>query len=323
MNAVPRVAIIGFNAFERSTLESFFRLCTPGLAVVHDAAQLSACDLILADADDPAAVYAVGRTGRVPDAVFVGGACAPMTAGAHLARPVDALQIRRALDALAGQRARRWAGRTAPGDRSGAQAAQIAQAAQTVQAVRSAGLLRAPARSRHPRPSGRVRQLAADASAVVQDFHRSSGFSNTVLVEGELRLDEVLVVSSSPAERRLLHDLLQRYGYRVALAPSVDAALQASATTTYGFVFLGMGQDGLQSLRACRGIERHPTLTGLAPVVVALVRRDAAIDRIRASFAGCDAYLGAPLDEADLLRVLAQHDPTFERTFEPTALLGL
>ncbi|HMW22414.1 MAG TPA: hypothetical protein PKC59_03170 [Burkholderiaceae bacterium] len=316
---MPRVAIIGFSAFERSTLESFFRLCTPGLAVVYDASQLMACDLIVADADQPAAIYAVGRSGRVPDAVFVGGACAPMTAGAHLARPVDALQIRRALDALAGQRARRWAGRAAPSARV---SAQVAQAAQTVQAVRSAGLLRAPA-ARHSRPSGRVRQLAADACAVVQDFHRSSGFSNTVLVEGELRLDEVLVVSSSPAERRLLHDLLQRYGYRVALAPSVDAALQASAKTTYGFVFLGMGQDGLQSLRACRGIERHPTLSGLAPVVVALVRRHAAIDRIRASFAGCDAYLGAPLDEGDLLRVLAQHDPAFERTFEPTALLGL
>jgi CheY-like chemotaxis protein len=320
MNAVPRVAIIGFSAFERSTLESFFRLCTPGLAVVYDADQLMACDLIVADADQPAAIYAVGRTGRVPDAVFVGGACAPATAGAHLARPVDALQIRRALDALAGQRARRWAARASP---SGRAAAQAAQAAQTVQAVRSAGRLAAPALARHARPSGRVRQLAADASAVVQDFHRSSGFSNTVLVEGELRLDEVLVVSASPAERRLLHDLLQRYGYRVALAPSVDAALQASERTTYGFVFLGMGQDGLQSLRACRGIERHPTLTGLAPVVVALVRRHAAIDRIRASFAGCDAYLGAPLDEEDLLRVLAQHDPTFERTFEPTALLGL
>jgi CheY-like chemotaxis protein len=319
MNAMPRVAIIGFSAFERSTLESFFRLCTPGLAVVCDADQLTACDLIVADADQPAAIYAVGRTGRVPDAVFVGGACAPATAGAHLARPVDALQIRRALDALAGQRARRWAIRPAS---SGRAATQAVQASQTVQAVRSAGLLRAPA-ARHARPSGRARQLAADASAVVQDFHRSSGFSNTVLVEGEMRLDEVLVVSASPAERRLLHDLLQRYGYRVALAPSVDAALQASQTTTFGFVFLGMGQDGLQSLRACRGIERHPTLTGLAPVVVALVRRDAAIDRIRASFAGCDAYLGAPLNEDDLLRVLAQHDPTFERTFEPTALLGL
>lgn len=319
MNAVPRVAIVGFSAFERSTLESFFRLCTPGLAVVYDAAQLAGCDLIVADADEPAAVYAVGRCGRVPEAVFVGGACAPMTAGVHLARPVDALQIRRALDALAGQRARRWAGRVAPSARAAAQAAQTAN---TVQAARSAGLLRSPA-ARHPRPSGRVRQLAADACAVVQDFHRSSGFSNTVLVEGELRLDEVLVVSASPAERRLLHDLLQRYGYRVALAPSVDAALQASQRTTYGFVFLGMGQDGLQSLRACRGIERHPTLTGLAPVVVALVRRHAAIDRIRASFAGCDAYLSAPLDEGDLLQVLAQHDPTFERTFEPTALLGL
>lgn len=291
MTSAPRVAIVGFSAFERSTLESFFRLCTPGLQVEYDVGQLGACDLIVADADQTAAIYAVGRAGRVRDAVFVGGPCAPVSAGAHLARPVDALQIRRALDALALQRQRR------PG-----------------------GAAEAPAVRAHG-PSGRARQLAADAQDVVHDFRGSSGFSNSVLVEGELRLDEVLVVSASPAERRLLRDLLTRYGYRVSIAPNGDAAVECCEQNTFGFVFLGLGQGGLDSFLACRRIKRRPTLTGLAPVVVALAHRHGAIERIRATFAGCDAYLAAPLDEDDLLRVLARHDPTFERVFEPTAPL--
>lgn len=295
MTTAPRVAIVGFSAFERSTLESFFRLCTPGLQVVYDMSAVALCDLVVADADQAAAIYAVGRAGRVRDAVFVGGASAPVSAGAHLARPVDALQIKRALDALAQQRQRRPAAAGAGSVGTGA--------------VRS------------HRPSGRARQAAADALEVVQDFRGSSGFSNSVLVEGEMRLDEVLVVSASPAERRLLRDLLTRYGYRVALAPNAEAAVESCEMTTFGFVFLGLGQDGLDSFLACRRIKRRPTPSGVAPVVVALAHRHGAIDRIRATFAGCDAYLAAPLDEDDLLRVLARHDPTFERVFEPTAPL--
>ena len=299
MTNAPRVAIVGFSAFERSTLESFFRLCSPGMQVVYDMAAVALCDLVVADADQPAAIYAVGRAGRVRDAVFVGGPSAPVSAGAHLARPVDALQIKRALDALAAQRVRRPAG------------------VQGLSGMQAGGA----AAARLHRPSGRARQAAADALEVVQDFRGSSGFSNSVLVEGEMRLDEVLVVSASPAERRLLRDLLTRYGYRVGLAPNAEAAVESCEMKTFGFVFLGLGQDGLDSFLACRRIKRRPTLNGVAPVVVALAHRHGAIDRIRATFAGCDAYLAAPLDEDDLLRVLARHDPTFERVFEPTAPL--
>ena len=71
----------------------------------------------------------------------------------------------------------------------------------------------------------------------------------------------------------------------------------------------------------CRRIRRRPTRLGIAPVVVALAHGGGAIDRVRATFAGCDAYLTTPLESAELMRVLAQHDRTFERVFEPTAPL--
>lgn len=287
MTAPHQVAFVGFSGFERATLESYFRLGDGSTSAYQVCADLSRSDLVVADADRPDVVFAVGRAGRVRDTIFVGGKHAPRNGGMRLPRPIDALQLRRTLDAMALRRnnSRRT-------DRPG---------------------------SRRPdRPSGRVQQWALDAMEV-QDFHRSSGFSNSVLVEGESRLDEVLVVSGSPAERRLLCDLLDRYGYPVSLARDVKEALHLTRQRDYGFVFLGLAHNSQESFQACRLIKRRPTLLGVAPVVVALAHRLTAIDRIRATFAGCDAYLGMPIDESELLKVLARHDRTFERVFEPTA----
>jgi two-component system, cell cycle response regulator len=282
MPTTHRVAFVGFSAFEHSTLESYFRLSAGPDQRYEVGCPLHESDLVVVAGDQPEAVLAIGRAGRMRDAVFVGGPTAPMSAGAHLARPIDALQVRRALDAMAQRR---------------------------------------PARS--ARPSGRARQQDADGRAQVGDFHGSEAYSNSVLVEGESRLDEVLVVSGSPAERRVLHDLLSRYGYGVTLARSSEEAVNLSAEQGFGFVFLGLGQDGVDGFQAVRRIRRRSTPTGLAPVIVALAHRSGALDRIRATFAGCDAYLTTPLDETDLLRVLGQHDRTFERVYQPTAPVQL
>ena len=40
-----------------------------------------------------------------------------------------------------------------------------------------------------------------------------------------------------------------------------------------------------------------------------------------ARVAGCDAFLTTPLDERELLHLLARHDRTFERVFQPTELM--
>ncbi|MFM2052012.1 MAG: hypothetical protein RL456_49 [Pseudomonadota bacterium] len=290
MHPAQRIAIVGFSPFERRTLESYFRL-VDAVPVYEVGGSVVDCDWVVADADQPEAVQAVGQAGRVRDAVFIGGRRAPSTAAAHLPRPIDAMQLRRALDAVHQrrvQRARRLSGTPQSGGRA--------------------------------TPSGLVRHQAAQ-DHVVQDFQASSGYSNSVLVEGDVRLDQVLVVSSSPAECRLLRDTLMRLGYRVHLTRTSDEAVRATERLGYGFIFLGVGQGGSAGFQTCRRVRRRATLTGLAPVVVALAPRGAPIERIRATFAGCDAYLTTPLDEDELLRLLARHDRTFDRVFQPTALM--
>jgi hypothetical protein len=101
-----RIAIVGFSAFERRTLESYFRL-VDAVPVYTVDGSVAECDWLVADADQPEAVYTVGQAGRVRDTVFIGGSKTPATAGAHLSRPIDAMQLRRALDDLKNRRAAR------------------------------------------------------------------------------------------------------------------------------------------------------------------------------------------------------------------------
>jgi two-component system cell cycle response regulator len=99
-----RVAIVGFTAFERSALEASFRLGaarTPAWRLVGTPGE---ADFVVADADAAAALAAVVSAGRVESTVFV-GEHPPPAAQACLPRPVDPLQIERALDAMAGTRA--------------------------------------------------------------------------------------------------------------------------------------------------------------------------------------------------------------------------
>lgn len=292
--AAQRIAIVGFSAFERQTLESYFRLvdAVPVYTVDESVAD---CDWLVADADLPDAVYTVGRAGRVRDTVFIGGSRTPASAGAHLSRPIDALQLRRALDELKTHRAARLLRESGQWPRL-----RLASA----------------------RPSGLTRQQALNDHDV-QDFRASSGYSNSVLGEGEQRLDQVLVVSNSPAECRMLRERLMALGYRVMLTRTSDEAVALTGRLVFGFVFLGVGQGGAAGFQTCRRIRRHPTLAGMAPVVVALAQRNAPIERIRATFADCDAYLTTPLDEVELEKLLARHDRTFDRVFQPTAPMAL
>ena len=287
MSDCQSVAFVGLGAFERRTLESFFRLDAGRLRYACTDA-IDAADWLISDADRPEAVLRVERLDRMRETVFVGAGTVPLCSGAQLPRPIDAHQLRRQLDLLGERRAAR--------------------------AARPGALLQLP-------PGPHRERIAALADQQIHDFRASSGFSNTVLAEGEQRLDRILVVSSSPAECRLLRDTLAPLGYRVHLTRSAGEAQQMTERLGYGFVFLGVGQGGSAGFQVSRRIRREMADGGPAPVVVALAPRGAAIERIRATFAGCDAFLTTPLDERELLHLLARHDRTFERVFQPTELM--
>ncbi len=93
------VALQGFSDFERSALNSFFRLAQERAPAYDRAATAAESDFIIADADHPVDVAAVRDTRRLQDTIFI-GARAPAGAVAWLARPIEPTRIVRELDLL-------------------------------------------------------------------------------------------------------------------------------------------------------------------------------------------------------------------------------
>jgi CheY-like chemotaxis protein len=75
-------------------------------------------------------------------------------------------------------------------------------------------------------------------------------------------------------------------------------------------VFLDVMMEGLDGYQTCKAIKGRRYPGGKAPAVVMLTSRGGTIDKVRGTFAGCDAYLTKPLDEAKMLKVLLKFDPT-------------
>lgn len=296
-----RVALLGFSAFERSALESYFRLA-PEEGPHHTHYDLlpdivpsrDACDFVLADANHAEAIDVVAAAGRAADTVYVGTHHAPAPppeALADLGRPIDPLHVRREFD---GAVARREQARQA----------------------RPAGT--SPVR----RLTARARQHAKEQAARES---RSGDFSHSVLLGGDGgdgMFEQVLVVDDSEIARRFMQLRLQRLGYAVHTASSGQAALEMVAARRYAFVFLDVAMDGLDGFETCKQIKHMPwplderLMRG--PVVVMVTGRSGSIDRIRGTLAGCDAYLTKPLNEEELIATLSKYDDSFERVFENT-----
>lgn len=296
-----RVALLGFSAFERSALESYFRLAPEG-GSHHTHYDLlpdivpgrEACDFVLADANHAEVRNVVAAAGRAADTVYVGtlqAPPAPPDALADLPRPVDPLHVRREFDAAVERRSRPQ--QSPP---SGA----------------------SPVR----RFTARARQHAEEQAARES---KSGDFSQSVLLGGEGgdgMFDQVLVVDDSEIARRFLQMKLQRLGYTVDTAADGRGALQMVATRRYAFVFLDVAMEGLDGFETCKHIKHMPwPLDGRmmrGPVVVMVTGRSGSVDRIRGALAGCDAYLTKPLNEDELIATLSKYDDSFERVFENT-----
>lgn len=294
-----RVALLGFSAFERSALESYFRLA-PEDGRHHTHYDLlpdivpsrEACNFVLADANHAEVRNVVAAAGRAADTVYVGtphAPPAPPDALADLPRPIDPLQVRREFDAAVERRSR-----------------QPAAAAAT------------PVR----RYTARARQHAEEQAARQSE---SGDFSQSVLLGGEGgdgMFDQVLVVDDSEIARRFLQMKLQRLGYTVDTAASGHGALQMVSTRRYAFVFLDVAMEGIDGFETCKHIKHMPwplderMMRG--PVVVMVTGRSGSVDRIRGALAGCDAYLTKPLNEDELIATLSKYDDSFERVFENT-----
>jgi len=108
----------------------------------------------------------------------------------------------------------------------------------------------------------------------------------------------ILVVDDTPANIKLLGDLLRVKGYEVATAMNGEEALAAIAKQIPDLVLLDVMMPGISGYEVCRKIRENPATT-LLPVVMC-TSLDPTQERIKGIEAGADDFLSKPVNQPEL-----------------------
>ncbi len=316
MSLPYRVTLQGFSAFERSALASYFRLAANRSPAYEQVETMADAQFLIVDADHVEAVRSVQTAGRVRDGVFI-GAQAPDGASAWMMRPIDPLHVLRELDAMVGALDAASA-RQRPPTTIRPLLASDPGGAYMGPSGRTAG--------RHLRTGSTPSRRATDVAPAPTPTPPSPRSPPSPLPpppptaaprpapppkpDAARPVAEALLVDDSDIALRFLEVRLQRLGVHTERASTSGKAIELLSRKAYRFIFLdvdlGPASD-LDGLSLCQHIKRqHHHVGGLAVPVVAMVSAfQSELDRARGALAGADAYLGKPLDEVALARLLA------------------
>jgi CheY-like chemotaxis protein len=286
-----KVAFLGFSEFERKALASYFRLAQERTPSYEPVATLTDADFLVADADHGPSVQLVQATDRGAETVFI-GAQAPPGCTAWMMRPIDALHVMRELDVMMA---------LSKGQPAAGPAGIIVQAAGRLRAEPVPPAPQAPPTPPAPRAAAAPRRPAPAPTLLVP----SSPPQRQAAPPAPAQPPRALLVDDSEIAQRYLESRLKRWRVQIDEAADSTQALEALARQSYDFVFLDvdLGDDSpLDGLGLCRHIKQSPSLLGATVILVSANHSE--LDRARGSLAGCDAFLGKPLDEVELQRLL-------------------
>jgi len=109
---------------------------------------------------------------------------------------------------------------------------------------------------------------------------------------------KILVVDDTPANIKLLGDLLRHKGYEVSTAVNGEEALASIAKAPPDLVLLDIMMPGLNGYEVCRKIRENPA-TALLPVVLC-TSLDPTQERVKGIEAGADDFLSKPVNQPEL-----------------------
>jgi two-component system cell cycle response regulator len=303
------ILLIGFSSYEKSTIETFFRLA--GRRAPHWAltSQSSEARVVLFNATSLQDIEKFrSLVASWQKAIIVGNSDFG-TGWPVLPRPIKLTAILTLLDQLANFKTGTVA-RSAPA----LMPTVIAKPNMTdVFASITTNLVEAQVVK--PQPDPIVVKFAETIKTVsvplneAPSFVASSSAGKQVATEN---LDDtasvvgrVLLVDDSDVALKYMQNRLRHFNYECDLVHSGEEALAMVSTYNYKFVFLDVMMAGLDGYQTCKAIKNNKARRGPAPVVVMLTSKGGAIDKIRGSMAGCNAYLTKPLNDKKLGVVLA------------------
>ncbi len=264
-----KVALLGFTAFERATFETFFRLASRRTPAYSYAETLEDCELVIADSDRESVMVKLAGFERLDKVLLVGSF--RRSGALQLPRPMNLMAVLRALD-------------------------RLAEPAPDLFVV-SDGPAVTPAAA-PPKPSGP--DAVTEAGVLVSESQPELEPS---------AMDHILVVDDSDVALRFMTKRLNRFGYEIHLARSGEEALRRMDGQQFEFVFLDVMMDGMDGYQTCKLIKKRSYPMGRPPPTVVMVTSlNGAMDKMRGTLAGCDAYLTKPLVDNDLLKIIGDRE---------------
>ncbi len=140
--------------------------------------------------------------------------------------------------------------------------------------------------------------------------------SSTPIIETR-PTDSVLVVDDSATVRAFMRAKLAPFRFDVDYAENGETAIDMAQAKQYTCIFLDIMMPGIDGYQVCKRIKSSPATKDVA--VVMLSSKSSSFDKFRGSWAGCNAYLGKPVGEDELLATIARFLPSARRV--ATAIL--
>jgi len=118
---------------------------------------------------------------------------------------------------------------------------------------------------------------------------------------------DMLLVSESLVEGRILHKRFKKYGLNIDWSREGQQALAMLKAHPYRLVAIDRLNAQPDAYQVCRAAKQCRQANGQPPVVLMFAPSAGSMDRIKAGLAGTDAYLSRSVAEAEFYKVLAQH----------------
>jgi two-component system, cell cycle response regulator len=332
---------IGFSNYEKSTIETFFRLAGRRAPHWGLTTRSSEARVIMFNAASQQDVDAFRSLVASWQKVIIVGASDFGTGWPVLPRPIKLTSILGMLDTIAKESEPKVAAASTPSPVNAATAAPAMVTTAAVAAVNAAtSVTRKPnmtdvfanltAKVEKPAPVAvqavEVAPKSVSQQAVNASLNEAPSFAsktsstealNPITTAQKPTLGQVLIVDDSDIALKYMQNRLRHFGYESELARSGDEALAMVSKQSFQFVFLDVMMQGLDGYQTCRAIKNNKARRGPPPIVVMLTSKGGTIDKIRGTMAGCDAYMTKPLNEKQLTSVLAKFDDsTMTQRFE-------
>ncbi|HZW23258.1 response regulator [Noviherbaspirillum sp.] len=122
------------------------------------------------------------------------------------------------------------------------------------------------------------------------------------------KTESVLVVDDSATVRAFMRTKLAPFEFDVDYAVNGETAIEMAQAKHYTCIFLDILMPGMDGYQVCKRLKSSPATK--AASVVMLSSKTSPFDKFRGTWAGCDAYLGKPVNDNDLLDAIIRFLPS-------------